>query len=131
MNFDPVRVIRTLAGRGAAFVVVGMGAGLWNPSDWYTPDETRLADRVEAVTAQIEQLETERHQLDADLVSAATAADEGVRRTPSEGLGAGCRPSRLATHTGARPVSGISLGEMPARQKLGGVFVTTPDQALQ
>ena len=53
---------------------------LGNPSDWYTPDETRLADRIQTRTAKIGRLERERDRLEADLVSAGERADTGVRR---------------------------------------------------
>lgn len=55
---------------------------LGNPSGWYTPDETRLADRIEALTDEIQHLEEQKGRLEADLVSAAEAADAGVRRVP-------------------------------------------------
>ena len=60
---------------------------LADPSDWYTPDERRLAKRIETVEEQVQgllierkRLLVEREGLVGELLSAGEDADKGIRR---------------------------------------------------
>ena len=60
---------------------------LADPSDWYTPDERRLAKRIETVEDQVQgllikrkRLLVEREGLVGELLSAGEDADKGIRR---------------------------------------------------
>ena len=50
------------------------------PSDWYTPQETAVAARIEEVTSEIERLSYEQAQLHSDLADLGERADKGIRR---------------------------------------------------
>ena len=54
---------------------------LGNPSDWYTPEESALAERIEVIAGEISHLEEEREALRARLVAAGETADADIRRT--------------------------------------------------
>ena len=53
---------------------------LMQPSDWYTPEERALAEKIAATTLEIERLADRRVQLEADLADAAVEADSGIRQ---------------------------------------------------
>ena len=53
---------------------------LGQPSDWYTPEERDLADRISQIDSDIERLAAEREQLQADLTAEGKRADKGIRR---------------------------------------------------
>ena len=53
---------------------------LANPSDWYTPEERDLADRIEEVLAKVEGLQAEQEQVEGQLAAASEKADAGMRR---------------------------------------------------
>ena len=50
------------------------------PSDWYTPEERRLANRITAIDSDIKRLINERDVLQRDLSSEGESADAGIRR---------------------------------------------------
>ena len=50
------------------------------PSDWYTPRESTLANRISEIEVQAERLSAERDQLDAELAAETERADGGIRR---------------------------------------------------
>ena len=53
---------------------------LASPSDWYTPQEAQLEQRLSQITDETNQLEIEREQVKAELASASEQADIGIRR---------------------------------------------------
>lgn len=53
---------------------------LKNPSDWYTPEERKLAKRIAAVADEIERLEEEREHLETKLAAEGETADAGKRQ---------------------------------------------------
>ena len=53
---------------------------LVQPSDWYTPREMALADRISHIGSQIELLSSEREQLQNELADEAERSDGGIRR---------------------------------------------------
>lgn len=53
---------------------------LSNPSDWYTPEESELAERIGAISREIELLEGKHETLRIELRTAGEAADAGIRR---------------------------------------------------
>ena len=55
-------------------------ARLLTPSDWYTPEERRLASRISRTTKKIDRLRADIERLDAALISATEQADVGIRR---------------------------------------------------
>ncbi len=55
-------------------------ARLSQPSDWYTPQERVLADRISKRESEIERLSDERDQLQRELVDEGVRADRGPRR---------------------------------------------------
>ena len=50
------------------------------PSDWYTPRESTLANRISEIEVKAERLSAERDQLDAELAAETERADRGIRR---------------------------------------------------
>ena len=54
--------------------------GLNQPSDWYTPQEKVLADRISQIESEFERLSTKRDQLQAKLAAEGERADSGIRR---------------------------------------------------
>ena len=55
-------------------------ARLSQPSDWYTPQEMVLADRISETHTEIERLTEERDQLQTELTAEGESADRGIRR---------------------------------------------------
>ena len=53
---------------------------LSQPSDWYTPQEMVLADRISQIESEFERLSTERDQLQTKLAAEEERADSGTRR---------------------------------------------------
>ena len=53
---------------------------LMRPSDWYTPEERRLAEEIAAATLEIERLGDRRTQLQAELAEAGAEADSRIRQ---------------------------------------------------
>ena len=53
---------------------------LSQPSDWYTPQERVLADRITEIESEVEHLSNEQDQLQADLNNEGEKADSGIRR---------------------------------------------------
>ena len=53
---------------------------LSQPSDWHTPEERDLADRIAEVDTELERLQTRRGELEAKMGAAGQRAEEGVRR---------------------------------------------------
>ena len=53
---------------------------LIEPSDWYTPEEKDLADRISQIGSEIKCLSDERDQLQTNLAAEGERADRGVRR---------------------------------------------------
>ena len=53
---------------------------LSQPSDWYTPQEKALADRISQIESEFECLSSERDQLQQNLVAEGERADRGIRR---------------------------------------------------
>ena len=53
---------------------------LSKPSDWYTPQERDLADRIAAVDAELERLNAERDQHETELAAEGERAAKGIRR---------------------------------------------------
>ena len=53
---------------------------LSNPADWYTPQESELAERVAATARGIEYLEEAREALEIELLAASETADADIRR---------------------------------------------------
>ena len=53
---------------------------LSQPSDWYTLQESVLADRIAEIDSEIERLSGERHQLQAELAAEGERAEQGPRR---------------------------------------------------
>ncbi len=53
---------------------------LGNPSDWYTPEERALAERIEKIADEVEQLKAEQEQTQGELATASEKADAGIRR---------------------------------------------------
>ena len=49
-------------------------------SDWYTPQEKVLADRIAQIESDFERLSNERHQLQTNLTAEGERADSGIRR---------------------------------------------------
>ena len=54
---------------------------LSQPSDWYTPQERVLADRISRIESEIERLSNERGHLQTKLAAEGEKADMGIRRT--------------------------------------------------
>lgn len=52
---------------------------LASPEDWFTPDERRVAERLQAITAERDQLAQEEKDLNAELATQAENADAGPR----------------------------------------------------
>ena len=52
---------------------------LSQPSDWYTPEERVLAERISEATHEIERLSEERNRLQTQLASEGKKADRGIR----------------------------------------------------
>ena len=50
------------------------------PSDWYTPQERLLADRISQIKSELERLSDERDQLQTNLADEEESADRGIRR---------------------------------------------------
>ena len=50
------------------------------PSDWYTPQEKALADRISQIESEFECLNSERDQLQQNLAAEGERADRGIRR---------------------------------------------------
>ena len=53
---------------------------LTQPSDWYTPDERALADRIAQIDSEVEHLKVERVELLKKLADEEGDADRGIRR---------------------------------------------------
>ena len=53
---------------------------LSQPSDWYTPQEKVLADRISKIESEFERLSDERDQLQTRLAAEGESADRGIRR---------------------------------------------------
>ena len=53
---------------------------LSQPSDWYTPQEKALADRISQIESEFECLSSERDQLQQSLAAEGERADRGIRR---------------------------------------------------
>ena len=53
---------------------------LSQPSDWYTPQERGLADRISQIKSELERLSDERDQLQTSLADEEESADRGIRR---------------------------------------------------
>ena len=53
---------------------------LSQPADWYTPEESELADRIAKIDAEIERLTKEREQLQMELAAEGERADTEIRR---------------------------------------------------
>ncbi len=53
---------------------------LSQPSDWYTPEERGLRDRIEKADRELENLHIRRAELEVELSAAGQRAEEGVRR---------------------------------------------------
>ena len=53
---------------------------LSQPSDWYTPQEKALADRISQIESEFECLNSERDQLQQNLAAEGERADRGIRR---------------------------------------------------
>ena len=56
---------------------------LSRPSDWYTPEEKNLADRISQIDSEIERLTKERDQLQTELAAEGERADKGIRQALS------------------------------------------------
>ena len=54
--------------------------GLSQPSDWYTPQEKALADRISRIESEFERLSNELDQLQTKLAGEGERADRGIRR---------------------------------------------------
>ncbi len=50
------------------------------PSDWYTPQEKVLAERISQIESEFERLTNKREQLQAKLAAEGESADKGIRR---------------------------------------------------
>ncbi len=53
---------------------------LTNPSDWYTPQERKLAEKIETINRKMERLDDERQRLKDELTTENEHADVGIRR---------------------------------------------------
>ena len=53
---------------------------LIQPSDWYTHEESALADRIVEIDRKFERLNAERDQLEAELAAETERSDRGIRR---------------------------------------------------
>ena len=51
-----------------------------NPSDWYTPEEKRLAHQIADITEEVVRLLSERDRLQSELADESARADAGMRR---------------------------------------------------
>ena len=51
-----------------------------NPSVWYTPEETALAERIAGIRSDIDRLREERNRAETELAAATERADTGKRR---------------------------------------------------
>ena len=53
---------------------------LLQPSDWYTPEERSLVNRIAEIDSMFERLQNERHDIETKLLAEGESAEQGIRR---------------------------------------------------
>ena len=103
---------------------------LSNPSDWHTPEERTLAERIETITNEVERLDDERDRLNIELAVEGETADAGIRRAVwADGDGLVAAVSDILTLLGFTVHdmdAGLKQGE-PKREDLRLTQVDRPD----